>query len=258
MELLQTNPLKEEKQIIEFLQKTLAATPFSKYIVGMSGGIDSTVVATLITKSVGPQNLYCAFFPYRNLAKGSLIKAKRVCDILTIPVQNRIEINIENIVDTIISQLQKDTDNTRRGNIMARVRMILLYDQARKLKALVCGTENKSEHLLGYFTRFGDQASDVEPIRHLYKTQLKNIAQHLGIPKEIINSPPTAGLWPDQTDEGEFGFTYEEADKILFLRFDRNLSASKIVNNGFSKDLVHKVLKRAEDNSFKHHLPIFF
>ncbi len=138
---------------------------------------------------------------------------------------------------------------------MVRMRMILLYDLSKKYNALVLGTENKTEHLLGYFTRFGDEASDIEPLQNLYKTQVKQLASYLGVPEEIIKKPPTAGMWQGQTDEGEFGFTYEEADQILSLWHDKKADREVIIKAGFSPDTVDKVIKRVTDNSFKHNLP---
>jgi len=133
--------------------------------------------------------------------------------------------------------------------------MILLYDLAKKLQALVLGTENKSEYLLGYFTRFGDEASDIEPVRHLYKTQVRQLALYLGIPRKIINKAPTAGFWLGQTDEKELGFTYEEADKILYLYFDLKKRKEEIEKIGFKKETIKKVISRVKANDFKHKLP---
>ncbi|NCO88578.1 NAD(+) synthase [Candidatus Roizmanbacteria bacterium] len=136
---------------------------------------------------------------------------------------------------------------------MARTRMIILFDQAKKLDALVCGTENKSEHLLGYFTRFGDAASDIEPIQHLYKTQIYQLAKYLKIPREIINQPPTAGLWNGQTDEGQFEFTYKEADQVLSLYYDQRKSLKMIIKSGFPN--VKIIIKMMRNNQFKNKTP---
>jgi len=144
-------------------------------------------------------------------------------------------------------------DRIRLGNIIARVRMIILFDLAKKHNALVCGTENKSEKLLGYFTRFGDAASDIEPISHLYKTQVRELANYLKLPQKIIEAKPTAGLWPGQTDEGEFGFTYQEADNVLSLYFDKKISTKKIRSLGYKNAL--KILAFAKKNSFKEKVP---
>jgi NAD+ synthase len=136
---------------------------------------------------------------------------------------------------------------------MARSRMIILFDLAKKNHALVCGTENKSENLLGYFTRFGDAASDIEPISHLFKTQVRELAEFLELPQEIINQPPSAGLWGGQTDEKQFGFSYEEADQVLYLYFEKKYSFDKIKSLGFK--YVEKIIDLVNANSFKHQVP---
>ena len=136
---------------------------------------------------------------------------------------------------------------------MARVRMIILFDLAKKYGSLVCGTENKSEKLLGYFTRFGDSASDIEPLSHLYKTQVYQLAKYLKVPEKIINQVPTAGLWTGQTDEDEFGFTYQEADQVLHQYFDKKKSAGQIKKLGFKN--TDKIIKRIVDNQFKFQTP---
>jgi len=158
------------------------------------------------------------------------------------------------MVDLVIETLNiNDSDVIRKGNVIARIRMIILYDLARKLNALVCGTENKSEHLLGYFTRFGDEASDFEPIRHLYKTQVYEIARYLGVPKSIIEKNPSANLWTNQTDEDEFGFSYQEADQVLHLYFDKKLSIDEIEKQGLGN--TNKIIDFAKKNSYKHKVP---
>jgi NAD+ synthase len=171
---------------------------------------------------------------------------------LNIPQKNIHNISIKNAVDQIqkLTGLKKTSKDykIRLGNIMARVRMISLYDLAKKHQGLVCGTENKSELNLGYFTRFGDEASDFEPIRHLYKTQVYQLAKYLNVPKETINQIPTAGLWENQTDEKDFGFSYKEADKVLDL-YLKNMKIFKTFPN--SKKIIAWIRK----NSFKHHLP---
>jgi len=154
-----------------------------------------------------------------------------------------INISIKKIVDEF-----KIDDKIRLGNIMARVRMIILFDLAKQLNALVCGTENKSEKLLGYFTRFGDAASDIEPISHLYKTQIYQLAKYLKVPEEIIKQSPTAGLWNGQTDEDDFGFTYEEADQVLYLYHDRGQDIN-LIKKGFKN--AEKIINRLFSNKFK-------
>jgi len=152
-----------------------------------------------------------------------------------------------------VSSLLPMNQKISLGNIMARVRMIILFDLAKKHNALVCGTENKSERLLGYFTRFGDAASDIEPVTHLYKTQIYQLAKYLKVTKKIIDQPPTADLWKGQTDEGEFGFTYEEADQVLYLYFDKKIATKEIKRLGFKN--VEKIIKRFLGNQFKQETP---
>jgi len=142
----------------------------------------------------------------------------------------------------------------RLANISARVRMMVLYDQAKLEDALVVGTENYSEHLLGYYTRFGDEASDLEPIKQLYKTQVFELAEHLGVPKDIISKEPSADLWSGQTDEGELGFGYADADPILFM-IDQGKSLAEIIKSGFEKKLVENVMRQVKANDFKHQVP---
>ena len=149
-----------------------------------------------------------------------------------------------------------DLDDVRVGNIMARVRMTVLFDHAKKLNALVLGTENKSEHYLGYYTRFGDEASDLEPLRNLYKTEVYQLADHLEIPKEIRQAEPTAGLWPGQTDEGQFGFTYQAADEILYGLYEAHLSPRELVERGLDKQVIDAVQAWVAQMAFKHNLPL--
>jgi len=265
----------KNSEIVEWIRETVHEAGFSKVVIGLSGGVDSALSATLATKALGKENVYPILLPYKNLHSQSITDAMAVVDFLGIPKENVTTIDIKNSVDAIrtnvilerqnvsigskynsedsIASLQNDT--VRKGNIMARVRMIYLFDTAKKLGALVCGTENKTEHYLGYFTRFGDEASDIEPIRSLYKTQVWEMAKNLGVPDRIINKAPTAGLWEGQTDEGEFGFLYEDADRVLALFIDQKLTPQQIVQKGVSKTIVEKILERVKQNNFKHDLP---
>lgn len=252
---LSIDPEKEVERITIFLHSSLKKTPFSKYIVALSGGVDSAVVYSLAIKAIGEENVYALFLPHGRMSAESLKRAKLLCDKMFIPQERRIEKDIEEIVHKIASLEECKNDNIRLGNIMARTRMILLYDQAKEKNALVCGTENRTEKLLGYFTRFGDEASDVEPIIHLYKTQVKKLAESINIPAEIINADPTADLWVGQTDEKEFGFAYEEADKVLHLKYDQRFKEESIIKSGIPKEIVQKVVKRAMQNSYKHNVP---
>ncbi|MBU1322845.1 NAD(+) synthase [Patescibacteria group bacterium] len=204
----------EAEKIIAFIKKTFQAEGFKKAVVAVSGGIDSSVALVLTVKALGAKNVFVLQLPYKNQ---STENSDLIIDLARIPLENRILINIDKVVESF-----QVKDKARLGNIMARVRMIYCFDLAKKLKALVVGTENRSEKLLGYYTRFGDEAADIEPIIHLYKTQVCQLAGELKIPKEILQAPPTAGLWPGQTDEGDLGFTYKEADEYFQKKIKNN------------------------------------
>jgi len=239
---------KEEKRIINFIRQTLKKEGFKKLVLGLSGGVDSSTVAFLAAKAVGQENLHVYLLPYNNQ---DLTPAKQVLDKLKIMSHNVVRINITDSVNSFGLK----SDKIRLGNVMARVRMIILFDAAKRLNALVCGTENRSEQLLGYFTRFGDSASDIEPIQHLYKTQVYQLAKYLGVPNSIIKTTPTAGFWPGQTDEGEFDFTYKQADEILYLYFDKKKKPASPVGGLKRNKIVDKVLGRVKNNLFKHRAP---
>src|SRR3990167_5775564 len=216
---------KKESEIVSFIQKTLKDAEVKKIVIGLSGGLDSSTCALLIKKAVGAINILPVILPYEDLHKGAIEDVKHIVSKLEIPAINVYKINIQKAVDAIVDN-EKDMPVLRKGNIMSRVRMIYLYDLAKKHQALVCGTENKSEFLLGYFTRFGDEASDFEPIRHLYKTQVYQLAKYLGVPKEIVNRKSSPDLWPGHTAEKELGFSYEEADIVLYLYFEQENNIS--------------------------------
>lgn len=241
-------------KIVSFIQKTVRDAGFGKVVIASSGGVDSSTIAYLTVAALEKENVFVVHMPYGDLHPKGFEDVQLVTKALKTPQENVIRIDITRAVDEIISS-NTTVDKVGRGNIMARVRMIYLYDLAKKYRTLVCGTENKTEYLLGYFTRFGDEASDLEPLRGLYKTQVMGLARYLNIPRQIIARKPTAGLWEGQTDEGEFGFSYEKADQILHLTYDEKCATDEIIKHGFSKDAVDKVLNRARQNAFKHDVP---
>lgn len=249
------NPEKTSEKISNFLKKETRERGFTKVINALSGGIDSTVVTYLAVKALQPINVLITTLPYKNLNDQGLQDAQEVITKLNIPKTNVFHINIGSICDRFFANDPK-IDDLRKGNIMARVRMTILYDLAKKERALVLGAENKSEHLLSYFTRYGDEAADLDPIRDLYKTEVRILAKYLGVPKEIREIAPTAGLWQKQTDEGQLGFTYKEADQILYLLFEKSKSPPEIIQAGYQKEVVEKVHRWVKTNDFKHHLPI--
>jgi NAD+ synthase len=248
------DPKTETEEIVRFLKTTFTETGFSKAVIGVSGGVDSAVSCALAVQALGVSNVYPVLLPYGINSMQSTMDGMNLVESLKIPIVQISRIDIKPSTDAMIA-VCGGTDNLRRGNIMARMRMVALFDQAKKRTALVVGTENKSEHLLGYYTRFGDEASDVEPIINLYKTQVYEMAKYLRIPEGIINKAPTADLWMGQTDEGEFGFTYKEADEILSLYIDQKKTVPEIIKSGFSEALIGQVIARVNRNSFKNDLP---
>lgn len=242
------------RQIRDFIRATLTGAGVSRVVVNVSGGVDSALAAALALQAVGPQNLYLSMMPYGELGSSAVHNAMLLVEALKIPQEQTFTIDIERPVDAIVEQTVTP-DRVRLGNIMARVRMIYLFDLAKRLNALVCGTENRTEHYLGYFTRFGDAASDLEPIRGLNKTQVWELARALDIPEAIVQQAPTAGLWEAQTDEGELGYSYEDADRVLSYHFDQHLSIDEIAAKGVPREVAARVLDRVASNDFKHHLP---
>jgi NAD+ synthase len=214
---------------------------------------------TLTARALGIDHVLPVLLPCGTLGTNATRDAILLLDGLHIPTQNRTIIDIQKIVNEYAS-IDPPIDKLRRGNIMARVRMTILFDQAKKRHALVVGTENRTEHLLGYFTRFGDEASDIEPLRNLYKSEVFLLAKYLNIPSQILTKAPTAGLWEGQTDEKEFGFSYSDADIILYLATEEHLSTEEILSQcsekGFNPDTVREVLARMNKNAYKHHLPL--
>lgn len=248
------NPEKTAQSLVGLLRQTFAKTKFSRAVIALSGGIDSSLACTLAVKALGKDNVFPLLLPYGKLNDQGTADAWKVIEGLCISKNHITQINIKTSVDEI-AKSDPRTDMLRKGNIMARVRMIFVFDQAKKREALVIGTENKSEYLLGYFTRFGDEASDIEPLRNLYKTHVYQLAKFMRLPKSILTNQPTAGLWKNQTDEGEFGFSYKDADRVLYYHFDKKLSAEEIIAKGLQKTIVEKVLQFVRKNDFKHQVP---
>lgn len=249
---------------IEFVRETYQSQGCEYGVIAVSGGIDSAVSAYILTQALGADHVIPVLMPYQDQ---SMADAEQLLDFCAIPKENRNVVPIQNMVQEVWKTVQKhtqaelnDSDYLRLGNIQARVRMIVVYDLAKQLAALVCGTENKSEKYLGYFTRFGDEASDVEPIHHLFKTQVRAVAEVAGIPAEIITKAPSAGLWQNQTDEQELGFSYQVADQVLHQLVDRGLSEEELILALPEVDpiLVRQVIQRVRQNDFKHQVPYCF
>ena len=240
-----------QKILINFLHSEITRAGFSRAVLGLSGGIDSALSCYLAAEALGPQNVLAVRMPYRTSSQGSLDHAQLVIDALGV---QSLTIPITDMVDAYFAGFS-DASNMRRGNVMARQRMIVLYDQSEVFKGLVVGTGNKTEILLGYSTLFGDAACALNPLGDLYKTQIRQLSRAMGIPAPILDKAPSADLWDNQTDEGELGFTYEEADRLLYLLVDQRYSPADCIAEGFNEDFVQTVVRRIRRNHFKRVLP---
>jgi len=234
-----------------FIKSEISRIGMSRAVVGLSGGIDSALSCILACDALGPQNVLAVRMPYKESSRDSLEHAQLLIDQLG--VQSR-TIDITEMAEPL-TKLDPEISKVRKGNILARARMIVLYDQSETFKGLVIGTSNKSEILLGYSTLFGDSACALNPIGDLYKTQVRQLSRALNIPNPILDKPPSADLWIGQTDEAELGFTYEEVDKLLFLLVDQRFSPQDAVEAGFEEKFVKAVIARIRRNQFKRMQP---
>ncbi len=239
------------KILTGFLHSEITRVGYSKAVVNLSGGLDSAVSLALAVEALGPENVLALRLPYKTSSADSLEHAQQVIDQFGTPAMT---IPITEMVDPLIAH-EPDMSAMRKGNIMARMRMIVAYDQSEAFKGLVVGTGNKTEILLGYTTLYGDAACALNPIGDLYKTQVRQLARALKIPEAILSKPPSADLWKGQTDEGELGFTYEEVDKLLFLLVDQRYRPEECVEAGFEEKFVRQVVERLRRNQFKRILP---
>lgn len=234
-----------------FIRSEITRMGFSRAVIGLSGGIDSAVSCFLAAEALGGQNVLAVRMPYRTSSPDSLEDAQRVIDATGV---QSLTVDITPMVEPLFERFA-DMDNMRRGNIMARQRMIILYDQSAAFGGLVVGTGNKTEILLGYTTLYGDSACAINPIGDLYKTQLRQLAEALGVPESVRRKAPSADLWAGQTDEGELGYTYAEVDQLLYLLVDQRYTPQECIEAGFEAAFVHKVVERMRRNQFKRILP---
>jgi NAD+ synthase len=234
-----------------FVKSEITRTGFTKAVIGLSGGIDSALSCFLAAEALGPQNVLAIRMPYKSSSQESLDHAQLVIDglgvkSLTIPITPMVQPYLD---------ANPNISSFRAGNIMARQRMIVLYDHSADFNGLVVGTSNKTEILLGYSTLFGDSACALNPIGDLYKTQIRQLSRALNVPEVIVAKPPTADLWLGQTDEGELGFTYADVDPLLYLLVDERYTPQECVAAGFEEGFVNKVVDRIRRNQFKRILP---
>jgi len=235
----------------EFIRGQLRQAGFERAVLGLSGGIDSALVAYLVAEAIGPDQLLCVLMPYRTSSPASRADAEDVVRLLGTASEL---VDITPMVDGFYG-LDSDASALRRGNFMARTRMSVLYDRSVTWGGLVVGTGNKTESLIGYTTVFGDSACAFNPVGDLYKSQVRQLAAAIGVPDAIIAKAPSADLWPGQTDEREAGFSYPELDRLLFWRIDKRRSVDEVVALGFERTLVERIDKMVAGAEFKRQVP---
>jgi NAD+ synthase len=240
-----------KKILTGFIQTEITRAGFSRAVIGLSGGLDSALSCFLAAEALGAQNVLALRMPYKTSSQDSLDDAQQVIDALGVP---SLTIEITEMVDPLFKRFP-EMSNRRKGNIMARERMIVLFDQSEEFKGLVVGTGNKTEILLGYSTWYGDAACSLNPLGDLYKSQVRQLAQSMGVPQSILKKAPSADLWQGQTDEGELGFTYDQADRLLYLLIDERYTPEECVEAGFDETFVRQVIQRVRRNQFKRVLP---
>ena len=252
MNKLDLNLKEVHNELVEFLRESFKKAGVSKAVLGLSGGIDSALVAYLLRDALGKENVLAIMMPYKSSNPDSLNHAKLVVEDLGI---NSKTIEITDMIDAYFKN-EKEATSLRMGNKMARERMSILFDYSSKENALVVGTSNKTEIYLGYSTQFGDSACALNPIGDLYKTNIWDLSRYLKIPNELIEKKPSADLWEGQTDEQEMGLTYKEADQVLYRMLEENKKVEEVLAEGFNKDLVDNIVRRMNRSEYKRRMPL--
>jgi NAD+ synthase len=244
-----------------FIRGQLRQAGFERCVLALSGGIDSALVAYLVTEAIGADKLLCVLMPYRTSSSASVTDARAVVGDIGCASEL---VDISPMVDAYFGgegglgaggEAVRAASAVRRGNFMARMRMSVIYDRSVAFGGLVAGTGNKTESLIGYTTLFGDNACAFNPIGDLYKSQVRQLAAEIGVPRAIIAKAPSADLWPDQTDEDEGGFSYPVLDRVLYWRIDRRRDADELVATGFDRALVERVERLVATSEFKRQVP---
>jgi len=252
MSRIPTNPSLLRKILLSFIANEVCKTGVTRVVVGLSGGVDSALSAHLAAEALGPENVLAIKMPYKASSKESLEHADLVTAATDI---QSITVDITPQIDAYFERFP-DADNMRRGNKMARERMTILYDHSARWQALVLGTSNKTELLLGYGTLYGDMASAVNPLGDLYKTQVWELADFVGVPAPVIEKPPSADLWSGQTDETELGFSYREVDDLLYLMVDRRFSPAELQAEGCTPNFSEQISRGIMNSQYKRRLPV--
>lgn len=249
---LAINPELVKGILVGFIRNEVRKVGFERVVLGLSGGVDSSLVATLATEALGRDNVLALVMPYKTSDPKSRSDALQVIEQVRI---RHLEIDITPQIDAYFERFP-DANQTRRGNKMARERMTILYDHSFAWRALVIGTSNKTELLLGYGTIYGDIASAINPIGDLYKTQVWQLADAVGVPTAIVQKSPSADLWAGQSDESELGFQYRKVDQLLYYLVDRRYTVEELIRLGFEPAFIDDIIRRVRDNQYKRRLPI--
>ncbi|MCC6805564.1 MAG: NAD+ synthase [Anaerolineae bacterium] len=239
------------RMLTGFIQDEIAKIGMHRAVIGLSGGIDSALSAYLSAEALGAENVLAVRMPYRTSSADSIEDADRVIAALGLA---SLTVPITEMADPLIERFP-DMTAMRKGNIMARLRMTILYDQSVAWGGLVMGTSNKTEILLGYSTIYGDSGVALQPIGDLFKTQIRQLAAALDVPESVRAKAPSADLWAGQTDEGELGFTYADVDQVLFLLVDERYTVEEVVEEGFDRAFVEDVWRRVKINHYKRTMP---
>lgn len=248
---MRIDPAAETDRIASFIRTELEGAGLERVVIGLSGGLDSAVVAMLCVRAAGKENVFGFLLPYHSSSPESRTHGKTVATAAGISCET---VDITPAIAALDRMLPTE-DRMALGNRMARVRMIVLYDRSARLGALVAGTGNRTESMLGYTTLHGDSACGFRPIAHLYKCQVRQLAAFLGVPTEVVTKPPSADLWQGQTDEGELGFTYDEVDWLLFNMLDRGKTDAELEAIGFARDLISRARSMVMKSEFKRRMP---
>jgi NAD+ synthase len=246
------NPQLVKRILVGFIRNEVRKVAFERVVLGLSGGVDSSLVATLATEALGPKNVLALIMPYKTSDPKSRSDALQVVQQLGI---QQLEIDISPQIDAYFERFP-EADQKRRGNKLARERMTILYDHSFAWRGLVIGTSNKTELLLGYGTIYGDMASAINPIGDLYKTQVWQLADAVGVPTAIVQKAPSADLWAGQSDETELGFQYRMIDQLLYYLVDHRYSVEELRRLGFDEAFIKDILRRVRDNQYKRRLPV--
>jgi NAD+ synthase len=248
---LSINPDLARKILTGFIRSEITRAGFTRAVVGLSGGVDSALSCALAAEALGAKNVLAVRMPYKASSPDSLEHAGMVIEQFGVQSET---VDITLMADPLI-ETDEEMDQVRLGNVLARTRMIVLYDRSAAFQGLVVGTSNKTEILLGYSTLYGDSACALNPLGDLYKAQVRQLARAVAIPDVIIDKPPSADLWANQTDEGELGFTYAQADRLLYLLVDQRYSPEECIKAGFEEGFVRNVMERVRRSQFKRMLP---